>query len=280
MPAMVSDAPGVRATGAFHPVRLTPLHHVHQRLSAKMVEREGWWVPDRYGDDPLKEVDAAESSVGVSDISALAKIEIKGEGTSASLTSLLSRPSSVPPMPGQVVYRPELADPTLKRTLIPRYVCRLAPDQALVIARGEVPRGANPMDVATAAKPVRGAYLTNITSVLAGISVCGPDSFEVISRLTEVDVSPETLRARRCAQVGFANVVAIVVRADGSRDGKSVQSYDVFFGRENAEYVWDSIFGAGGAECKVTPVGLSAYELIHGGESKTGGSWDAAEGGP
>jgi aminomethyltransferase len=242
--------------------KLTPLYHQHLHLKAEMAEWDGWLLPARYSGDALAEAQATVSSVGITEISHLTKVDVKGGGTEALLRAIVARSSSFPSQTGQVSVKPELSDPGFKR-VSPRYVCRLAWDQALIVVGGAIAAGSSPMDVELASPLPKEAYVTNVSSVLGGINISGPESFEVLSRLTQADVSPESLKSGGCLQAGFANVLALIVRADGFYAGKPVPSYDVFFGRENAEYVWDSILQMAGEELKISPVGLSGYRLMH-----------------
>jgi aminomethyltransferase len=242
--------------------KLTPLYHQHLRLKAEMAQWDGWLLPARYSGDALAEAQATVVSVGITEISHLTKIDVKGDGTEALLRAIISRSSSFPSQAGQVSVKPDLSDPGFKK-VHSRYVCRLARDQALIVVGGAIAAGASPMDIDLASPLPKGAYLTNVSSVLGGINIAGPESFEVLSRLTQADVSPESLQSGGCLQAGFANVLALIVRADGFYAGKPVPSYDVFFGRENAEYVWGSILQMAVEELKITPVGLSGYRLVH-----------------
>ena len=57
------------------PARLTPLYHKHLALKGAMAEYEGWLLPERYA-GPEEEIGAALGSVGISDCSARAKVDV------------------------------------------------------------------------------------------------------------------------------------------------------------------------------------------------------------
>ncbi len=244
------------------PLKLSPLHHKHLELRAELVKVDGWMVADHYPKGPEDEVKAAMTSLAIADISPLGKLDVKGAGTDSLLRSFSSSPG-IPGAPGDVLLGPVLSDPALAAAVSPLYLCRLAGDQALLVSSGTLPPGPNPMDVALGTRPVERAYVTNVTSIYAGINLSGPNAFEILSRLTQVDVSPRSFPSGRCLQAGFANILAILVHVDGMYDGQAVPSYDLFFGREYAEYVWDSIVEAGDDETEVFPMGISAYNRLH-----------------
>ncbi|MDA4122470.1 MAG: hypothetical protein OK456_04725 [Thaumarchaeota archaeon] len=252
------------------PLKLSALHHKHLELKAELLKVDGWMVPDHYPKGPEDEVKAAMTSLAISDRSQLGKLEIKGPGTDSLLQSISSSPG-VPGAPGEVLLGPVLSDPALGAAFSPLYLCKLARDQALLVYSGTLPPGPNPMDVALSGRPVERAYATNVTSVYAGINLSGPNAFEILSRLTQVDVSPRSFPSGRCLQAGFANILALLVHVDGRYEGQAVPSYDLFFGREYAEYVWDSIMEAGDDEVGVFPMGISAYNRLHPDAAKTAG---------
>src|SRR5437667_7197029 len=105
--------------------RLSPLHSKHVSMNATMGEQGGWVWPEKYGDtDPEAEAEKAVRSLGVSDISPLEKLDIKG----ANIDSLLKNSLGVGAgSPGSVSWC---------RSAGIDYVCRLAADHALAVARG------------------------------------------------------------------------------------------------------------------------------------------------
>jgi len=57
----------------------TPLHDAHLAAGAAMTQRDGWLVPEHYGDVDA-EIDAARSRAAVFDASHLGRIRIRGDG--------------------------------------------------------------------------------------------------------------------------------------------------------------------------------------------------------
>src|SRR6266568_950531 len=57
--------------------RTTPLHSVHRRMGAKMIDFGGWDMPVQYS-SVLEEHHAVRQNVGVFDVSHMGEIEIRG----------------------------------------------------------------------------------------------------------------------------------------------------------------------------------------------------------
>ena len=95
------------------------------------------------------------------------------------------------------------------------------------------------------------------TSGLAGVRLTGSGSDQLLSKLTELDTSPEAFPNLSCAQTRCAEIHGTLIRADLG----SLPSYDLFFPREFGEYMWDAIFEAG-EEFGVAAVGFEAADRV------------------
>jgi glycine cleavage system aminomethyltransferase T len=226
--------------------RLSPLHYKQIALKASMREYDGWLRAEDYGESAEREAEKALGHVGICDISPLEKLDIKGSNIDAFLEDMLT-PKGVPRIPSEVSPLPGAPDGTA-------YACRLTKEHALVVGRPKQQElSRSPLDVPGFA-PTNRCYLTNVTSVLAGLNVLGPSSTELLGELTQLDLSSHGRQARWCAEAGFAKVRSIIVRTDAS-------SFDLFFGRDYAEYVWDELIHLG-KSYSISPFGVAAYRLI------------------
>ena len=95
------------------------------------------------------------------------------------------------------------------------------------------------------------------TSGLAGVRLTGPGSDQLLSKLTELDTSPEAFPNLSCAQTRCAEIHGTLIRTDLG----PLPSYDLFFPREFGEYMWDAIFEAG-EEFGVAAVGFEAADRV------------------
>ncbi|OGN80964.1 MAG: hypothetical protein A2X23_10915 [Chloroflexi bacterium GWC2_73_18] len=97
------------------------------------------------------------------------------------------------------------------------------------------------------------AYVTNVTSGNAYLSVQGPRSRETLSRLTDADLSTAAL-----PYYHFTTAVVAEVPATLSRTGYSGElGYELFYPRDYAEHMWDAVTAAG-EEFGIAPCGLGA----------------------
>jgi len=234
---------------AWRPFKLSPIHRRHLALGARMMEEEGWWRPEAYT-SPAEEVAMVRRSVGIIDVSPRAKLDLKGEDVQSTLNRSFQNPPSL-------VGR---AAPCLIPALpSPITCCKLCDDQALLISEPGSHRALiDHLSRLSESSPC--AHLTDLTSALAGICVAGPMSRQVLSKLTELDLAEGDFPNLSCAQGKLANVHALVIRADNGAG----PAYDVYFGREYGEFVWEAIMEAG-EEFRIQPFGLKALELLRGG---------------
>jgi sarcosine oxidase subunit alpha len=79
----------------------------------------------------------------------------------------------------------------------------------------------------------------------------------VLTGLTEIDTSDMAFPDLSCAQGMVAEVRATLLRVD--RGG--VPGYELYFGRDYGEYMWDSVLEAG-EPAGLTPVGTEALAKI------------------
>ena len=96
-----------------------------------------------------------------------------------------------------------------------------------------------------------------MTSVLAGLAIAGPEARSVLTALTEIDTSNVAFPDLSCAQGMVAEVRATLLRAD--RGG--VPGYELYFGRDYGEYMWDAVLEAG-EPAGLAPIGTEALATL------------------
>ncbi len=236
--------------------RLSPLHQKHLANKATMSEYAGWLQPEKYS-APDVEAENAIRSVGLRDISPLEKLDLKGSNIDPFLDGVLG----VSGPPGAVSICRDKASEF-------EYVCRLTKNHALAIGQenGHAPTRA-PLDVSTY-PTVERCYLTRVTSVFAGLNLLGPSAPDLLSELTQLDVTARRSRDGWVAEGGLAKVRAVVIRSDLQSKGQNIASFDIFFGRDYAEYLWDTIMEVG-SKYSIAPFGVAARRLIQGARGMT-----------
>jgi sarcosine oxidase subunit alpha len=104
-------------------------------------------------------------------------------------------------------------------------------------------------------------HMLDMTSAYAAVNIAGPRAGDVLSKLTDLDLHPEILTNLACTQGQMAEIYALIVRWDLD----ALPSYDIYFGREYGQYMWEVLLEAG-EEYGVVPVGMEAHQrLVSGG---------------
>jgi heterotetrameric sarcosine oxidase gamma subunit len=220
----------------------SPLHHWHAAQGARFADRDGWQIVTAYS-DPQREVEAARHGLGLADISAFAKISLRGLGVKHLVASL--SPDGAAQSPGGVISVD--SGPALS--------CRLTKDHLLLLAPTPTPTVLG-QRLATLAKD-QPVILTDVTSAYAGFVVVGPRWEELLRRLTSLDLRPNTFPMNSCTETALAGVEAILVRSSES----SLPCLRIYVAWDLGEYVWERILEAG-REQGLLPLGLEALGLL------------------
>lgn len=237
--------------------KMTALHRRHVKLGARMGDLDGWMVP-RFYSNAEDELNHVLRSVGICDVSHYGKIDVKGNGLDKFLDQNLT-PGGVARRPGEVRL-PGSASERNGSDLSLIYVCRLTREHALLVT--EPFKSASVLDVEGVLRIRDGANLTNLSSILAAFTIAGPSSETVLRRLVEVDLSAREVRRPFCLEAGLAKTHSTIVRFDVGPSG-GVPTFDIYCGRDYAEYVWDGLMEAG-HEYDIAPFGLDAHDRLKG----------------
>ena len=181
---------GVIAGPGHMPVRLTPIHHRHIELGAKMVEIGEWKRPHSYG-SPQDEVMAVRERVGIIDVSTLGKLDVQGQDVPWLMDKVYTHNFSNL-RPGRVRYGLMCSDAGV--ILDDGTVTRL--DQN----RYYVTTGTGNIDLVEQwfrwwTAGVRACvHIANVTHGFAAINIAGPKARETLSKLTDIDLSTDAFR--------------------------------------------------------------------------------------
>jgi len=235
-------------------VRTSPLH---ERLAAKGAcfgeaagwERANWFAPD--GIEPKYEYSykrqnwfahaaaehkAVREAVGLFDMTSFAKFLVEGADAEAVLQRVCANDMAVPP--GKVVYTQWLNERGgIEADLT---VTRLAEDSYMVVTAG----AAAPRDWAWLKRHIpEGANcrVTDITSGLAVLSVMGPNSRDLLSRVSDADLSNEAFPFGTAQEIelGYATLRAVRVTFVGEL------GWELYVPSEFACHVFDAIMAEG-----------------------------------
>jgi glycine cleavage system aminomethyltransferase T len=194
------------------------------------MEHHGWQVP-AYFTWAQKEAEQLSKSVGLSDLSWMAKLDLKGYGL-----------KTAPAVGSARAWR-----------LGPRHylvTCESSRREPLVANLRSFPASKD----LSLPPPV---YITDVTSVYAQFLLAGPRSGEILRKLTSLNIT--ALENLACGQAGLAHVHSIVLHDDL----EGMPAFHILVSREYGESVWEAILHAG-HEFQIAPFGLKALELLGG----------------
>ena len=226
---------------ALVPERRTAMYHAQLAMGAVMATVDGWQLPTDYG-DASQEAAQLRETVGVSDISPVGKLRIVGAAEAVGAI-----------IPGLVGFAPgavgEVDSPSggaggnlLAAWLTAHELLVLTPTRQAPATMDAMP------DLAAIC-----THVVDITSGLCGVSIIGPASTQLLSRITDLDISHRAMPDLTCAQARFAEVQGLLLR----RDIQSIPAYQLYASREFGEYLWEALIDAA-TETGGGPVGTEA----------------------
>ena len=221
------------------------MHYRHLELGAEMVEHEGWVLPARYAGHE-EEAARVREAVGITDISPVGKIRLQGDSVDQALREAL--PDYQATSVGSIFATSDDASDT------DTVVARLADDDCMVITgSASVGNVLDSLNLDGCVHPV------NVTSVLAAVRIIGPNTPAVLAGVTNLDLAPPYFPNLSCAQTMAAERHGTIIR----KDWGGILSYDVFFGRDYGDHMWESLIDAGERH-GLTPFGLEALRALCG----------------
>lgn len=191
-------------------IRRSPAGRLATRQGAVFVEEAGWEIPASFGND-AEERAAIRDRVAIADITARAKVDLRGE-----------LPGTLRPPPDAIV-------------------ARVSPEWAVVLGVPDAEAA-----LLRALEPLAGprTMVTDVTHLFAGTALVGPALPDLVERATSWDLS--TLEPGEAAGAPMAEVRALLVRRD-----LAVPVLEVYVATEFGRYVWESlsalVSGLGGA---------------------------------
>ena len=248
------NRPGASPTrGCLNPPVLmlqTPLHAVHERLGARMVEFGGWHMPVQYG-PILEEVQCVREKVGLFDLSHMGRLRVTGPDRVSALDRIVT--TYVNRIPVDSI-RYGLFCQEDGGALDDILVYKGEEDVFLVVNASNTER-----DVAWLKIHLAGADVTleDQTQELAMLALQGQGSVATLQAVVE-DLDVSTIGYYKS---GFGTLCGMPnVRV--SRTGYTGEDgYEIYFDSNESERVWNALMESG-AEHGLKPIGLGARDTL------------------
>lgn len=253
---------GALAGARHHPIRRTPMHYEHDAMGAVWMDM-GEWKRPRFYQTPEKsdekacveeEYRAVRERAGLIDVSTLGKLDIKGRDTS----KLLDK-----------VYAGRLSDLRSGRV---RYAV-LCDEAGIMLDDGTVSRLADDHYFITTTtgnlefveewlkwwlvESGWDVHITNLTGGLAAVNLAGPMARQVLTKLTDCDLSAKSFPYMSCRRAKVAKLEALLMRIGFVGE----TGWEIHFPAECGVELWRALLEAG-REFDVRPFGVEAQRLL------------------
>ena len=256
-PVKISHLAGRR----FHPHRHTPLDAWHRQHNAEMVHAGAWMRPEFYhargrsrDERILAEAKNVREGVGLIDVGTLGKIQVSGPDAARFL---------------EHIYTGRFAKQKVGRL---RY--GVACDETgVIIEDGVIARLAEDRFYVSATSSGAAAFyremqrwalifglnvtLINATGHLAAMNLAGPKSRDVLSQLTDADLSPEAFPFLGVREETVAGAPAIIMRVGFVGE----LGYEIHVPATQGRHVWEAFIAAGQSH-GIKPFGVEAQRLL------------------
>ena len=240
--------------GASHmPFKRTSIHQKHLQAKARIVETGGWRRPHSYG-DPQEEAIAVRERVGIIDVGTLGKLDVQGSDAPELLDFVYTHRFS-DLRPGRVRYGVLTGD---NGTIMDDgTVARLTDEHYYVTTSTANVETVEEWFKWWMADREMCAHITNVTAGYAAINIAGPSARETLSKLTDIDLSPNKFPYMRIKRGDVAGVPAMLLKIGFV--GES--GWEVHCPAEYGEHMWDALLDAG-AEFDIRAFGLEAQRIL------------------
>jgi sarcosine oxidase, subunit alpha len=252
---------GILAGRSFHPLRRTPMHPRHEERNAVFMRAGDWLRPEYYAEvgrsreeAVLSEVRAVRNEVGLIDVGTLGKLEISGPdalelverictGRFAKLKVGMTRYALMTDEAGVIT-----DDGVCARLAEYRFYLTATTSGVAALYR-EITRWAEiwGLDV----------EVTNYSNTFAAMNLAGPRSREILSGLTDMDITEEAFPYLGVREGEISGVPARVMRVGFVGE----LGYEVHVPADGGLHVWDRISEAG-EPFGIKPFGVEAQRRL------------------
>ncbi len=218
-----------------NPLRVSPVQHVQAALGGVPVRIGDWEVMGHF-QSPDSEARNVHERVGLADVSWLGKVDFKGDALRNAGEDLRAR------------------------------LLKYGIDEIWELGRGHwlgtFLRAGHDSDLIEKIQENEAGscfHVTDMSSVYAALLLAGPNSRDVLNRLTELDVLNEAFPNLSARETGLAHVHAFLLRDDLD---EAIPAFQLLFARSFGEHVWNAVMEAG-EQFGILPFGLNAMNIIN-----------------
>jgi len=253
---------GALAGPGHHPVRRTPMHYAHEELGAVWMDMGGWKRPRYYkrharareSECVVLEHKSVRGGVGIIDVSTLGKLDVRGKDAAKLL---------------DIVYTHRFSE---LRTNQVRYALMF--DQGgIILDDGTISRLAEDRYFVTTTSGNLdfvhqwlqwwligtnwNVHICNVTAGYGAMNLAGPNSRDVLRKLTDCDLTSVAFPYMACREAKVAGIPAILLRIGFVGE----TGWEIHCPAESAEELWRALLDAG-KELDIQPFGVEAQRLL------------------
>ena len=228
-------------------IKKTPFYEKHLASGAKLVPFAGYWMPIQYN-GIMEEHRRVRTTVGVFDVSHMGEFIVRGEKAEEFLNKLTINDVSKMSV-GQVQYSAMCyPDGGIVDDLL---IYRFSDHYLMVVNASNLAKDFNWVKQHL----LVGVELRNISDETGLLAIQGPQAFEVLQTLTDVNLN--TIEFYHFKEGKIAGVNAILSRT-GYTGEKGLEIYHT---PADSSQLWEAIFEAG-RKFAIQPVGLGARDTL------------------
>ena len=229
------------------------IHGRHREARATVKWAGDWRRAYDYG-DPEGEALAVQTSAGLIDVSTLGKMVVRGPDAGELLDRLYpNRMSNL--APGRIRYGVLCSD--AGRITDDGTVCRLDEDSFYVTTTSSGAGAAEQWFSWWLADWDLDAHLTDVTQGLVAVNLAGPNAREVLSRMSDLDVSNAAFKYMDAKRGDVAGVPCLLMRIGFVGE----VGYEIHCTASHGVHLWDALLKAG-ADVGIRPFGLEPQRIL------------------
>ena len=244
---------GVLAGSMFEPVQRTAMHRRHEEAGAEWMDAGTWKRPKLYTTAEA-ECRAVRERVGIIDVSTLGKLDVRGTDAARLLEKVYTHKFANLKI-GRVRYGVAADDSGI--VLDDGTICRLADERYFVTTTTSGIAQMEAWMTWWLAGTGWCAHVTNVTSAYAAVNLAGPRARDVLTPLTDLDVSAEAMPYLAGGEGMVAGIPTLILRIGFVGE----LGYEMHFPADYGEAMWDALLAAG-KPFGIQPFGIEAQRIL------------------